>query len=52
MEISGIPRLETLGIEPGTITKEVLSQGQGQTYRYNRFARSAPRHLVKKSSQK
>lgn len=32
MEISGIPRLETLGIKPGTITKEVLSQGQGQTY--------------------
>lgn len=32
MEISGIPRLETLGIEPGTITKGVLSQGQGQTY--------------------
>lgn len=49
MEISGIPRLETLGIEPGTITKGSVATGTGTNiYRYNRFARSAPRHLVKK----
>lgn len=29
MEISGIPRLETLGIEPGTITKGSVVTGTG-----------------------
>lgn len=29
MEISGIPRLETLGIEPGTITKGSVATGTG-----------------------
>lgn len=29
MEISGIPRLETLGIKPGTITKGSVVTGTG-----------------------
>lgn len=36
MEISGIPRLETLGIEPGTITKgSVVTWTGTNIYRYN-----------------